>query len=165
MCAKLCSFIDDDTEQRTISDLKASVVMNIAKHRQRTGVVAIRPSSPVRDLMTPNRTKKRKTKNINSVILTELSGTAEPEPAASRCKCGEMELAFGDLEKYRRALYQALITFDTMKISSVNRTIKYKWQNAYRGTESEDIEVTSAITSRRVTGPAGWRAATQSTMY
>lgn len=54
-----------------------------------------------------------------------------------------MELASSDLEKYHRALDQALMAFHTLKMNSINRTIKELWQQTYRGTDIDEIEITS----------------------
>lgn len=54
-----------------------------------------------------------------------------------------MQLASNDLERYHRALDQALMAFHTLKMSSINRTIKELWQQTYRGTDIDEIEVTS----------------------
>lgn len=54
-----------------------------------------------------------------------------------------MELASSDLEKYHRALDQALMAFHTLKMNSINRTIKELWQQTYRGTDIDDIEIIS----------------------
>lgn len=54
-----------------------------------------------------------------------------------------MELASSDLEKYHRALDQALMAFHTLKMNSINRTIKELWQQTYRGTDIDEIEVIS----------------------
>lgn len=54
-----------------------------------------------------------------------------------------MELASSDLEKYHRALDQALMAFHTLKMNSINRTIKELWQQTYRGTDIEEIEIIS----------------------
>lgn len=54
-----------------------------------------------------------------------------------------MELASSDLEKYHRALDQALMAFHTLKMNSINRTIKELWQQTYRGTDIEEIEIVS----------------------
>lgn len=54
-----------------------------------------------------------------------------------------MELASSDLEKYHRALDQALMAFHTLKMNSINRTIKELWQRTYRGTDIDEIEISS----------------------
>lgn len=54
-----------------------------------------------------------------------------------------MELASSDLEKYHRALDQALMAFHTLKMNSINRTIKDLWQQTYRGTDIDEIEINS----------------------
>lgn len=60
-----------------------------------------------------------------------------------RIKKQTLELASGDLEKYHRALDQALMAFHTLKMSSINRTIKELWQQTYRGTDIDEIEISS----------------------
>lgn len=74
----------------------------------------------------------------------------EAEKQGSRRKFDEcrirkqtMELASNDLERYHRALDQALMAFHTLKMSSINRTIKELWQQTYRGTDIDEIEITS----------------------
>lgn len=54
-----------------------------------------------------------------------------------------MELASVDLDKYHRALDQALMAFHTLKMNSINRIIKELWQQTYRGTDIDEIEITS----------------------
>lgn len=54
-----------------------------------------------------------------------------------------MQLALEDLEVYHRALDQALVAYHTMKMTSINRTIKELWQRTYRGTDIEEIEIVS----------------------
>lgn len=60
-----------------------------------------------------------------------------------RIKKQTMELASHDLERYHRALDQALMAFHTLKMSSINRTIKELWQQTYRGTDIDEIEISS----------------------
>lgn len=74
----------------------------------------------------------------------------EAEKQGSRRKFDEcrirkqtMQLASGDLEKYHRALDQALMAFHTLKMNSINRTIKELWQQTYRGTDIDEIEIIS----------------------
>lgn len=61
----------------------------------------------------------------------------------SRIKKQTMELASQDLERYYRALDQSLMAFHTLKMRSINRTIKELWQQTYRGTDIDEIEITS----------------------
>eukprot|EP00177_Eucheuma_denticulatum_P002103 GFKZ01003754.1.p1 GENE.GFKZ01003754.1~~GFKZ01003754.1.p1 ORF type:complete len:1396 (-),score=287.32 GFKZ01003754.1:534-4721(-) len=74
----------------------------------------------------------------------------EAERQGSRRKFDEcrirkqtMELATADLEKYHRALDQALMAFHTLKMNSINSTIKELWQQTYCGTDIDDIEIVS----------------------
>lgn len=85
----------------------------------------------------------------------------EAEKQGSRHKFDEcrirkqtMELASGDLEKYHRALDQALMAFHTLKMNSINRTIKELWQQTYRGTDIDDIEIISDHSDSRA-APGG----------
>ncbi len=54
-----------------------------------------------------------------------------------------IELASTDLDRYHRALDQALMAFHTLKMNSINRIIKELWQQTYRGTDIDEIEITS----------------------
>ncbi len=54
-----------------------------------------------------------------------------------------MELASIDLDKYHRALDQALMAFHTLKMNSINRIIKELWQQTYRGSDIDEIEIGS----------------------
>lgn len=54
-----------------------------------------------------------------------------------------MELASTDLDKYHRALDHALMAFHTLKMNSINRIIKELWQQTYRGTDIDEIEIMS----------------------
>ncbi|CAN8063542.1 unnamed protein product [Agarophyton chilense] len=81
------------------------------------------------------------------------------EKAGSRRKFEEcriqkqtMELASSDLERYHKALDQALVAFHTLKMQTINRTIKELWQQTYRGTDIDDIEITSDSNSSRALG-------------
>lgn len=74
----------------------------------------------------------------------------EAENEGSRKKYDEyrirrqtMELASGDLDRYHRALDQALMAFHTLKMSTINQTIKELWQRTYQGTDIDEIEITS----------------------
>lgn len=85
---------------------------------------------------------------------------AEAEKQGSRRKFDEcrirkqtMELASSDLERYHRALDQALMAFHTLKMNSINRTIKELWQQTYKGMDIDEIEITSDHTDAR--GGAG----------
>lgn len=60
-----------------------------------------------------------------------------------RIKKQTMQLASGDLNRYHRALDQALMAFHTLKMNSINRTIKELWQKTYRGLDIEEIEIIS----------------------
>lgn len=75
---------------------------------------------------------------------------SEAEREGSRKKYDEyrirkqtMELASGDLDRYHRALDQALMAFHTLKMSTINQTIKELWQRTYQGTDIDEIEITS----------------------
>lgn len=72
----------------------------------------------------------------------------------SRIRKQTMELASSDLEKYHRALDQALMAFHTLKMNSINRTIKELWQQTYRGTDIDDIEIISDHSDSRA-APGG----------
>ena len=74
----------------------------------------------------------------------------EAEKEGSRKKFDEcritkqtMELAGTDLDKYHRALDQALMAFHTLKMNSINRIIKELWQQTYRGSDIDEIEIGS----------------------
>mmetsp|Transcript_35005 Transcript_35005/g.138692 ORF Transcript_35005/g.138692 Transcript_35005/m.138692 type:complete len:300 (+) Transcript_35005:3475-4374(+) len=54
-----------------------------------------------------------------------------------------VELASADLEKYHRALDHALMTYHTMKMSEINKTVKELWQTTYQGNDIDYIEIAS----------------------
>lgn len=53
------------------------------------------------------------------------------------------QLASNDLERYYRATDQALTAFHTLKMKSINKTIKELWHQTYHGTDIDDIEITA----------------------
>lgn len=63
-----------------------------------------------------------------------------------------IELASADLEKYHRALDQALMTYHTLKMSEINKTIKELWQTTYQGTDIDYIEIVSDVDSANESG-------------
>lgn len=86
----------------------------------------------------------------------------EAEKQGSRRKFDEcrirkqtMELASSDLERYHRALDQALMAFHTLKMGAINRTIKELWQQTYRGTDIDEIEISSDTSDPRAATASG----------
>jgi hypothetical protein len=54
-----------------------------------------------------------------------------------------MELASSDLDRYHRALDQALMSFHTLKMDTINKSIRELWQTTYRGNDIDEIEIVS----------------------
>jgi len=54
-----------------------------------------------------------------------------------------LRLAYTDLDRYHRALDQALMAFHTLKMKHINKTIRELWQQTYRGSDIDGIEILS----------------------
>jgi DNA repair protein RAD50 len=54
-----------------------------------------------------------------------------------------MELASSDLQRYHRALDQALMSFHALKMDNINKSIRELWQTTYRGNDIDEIEIVS----------------------
>eukprot|EP00173_Palmaria_palmata_P000606 Plantae.Rhodophyta-Palmaria_palmata.ctg1285.p1 GENE.Plantae.Rhodophyta-Palmaria_palmata.ctg1285~~Plantae.Rhodophyta-Palmaria_palmata.ctg1285.p1 ORF type:complete len:741 (+),score=207.68 Plantae.Rhodophyta-Palmaria_palmata.ctg1285:243-2225(+) len=54
-----------------------------------------------------------------------------------------MELASSDLDRYHRALDQALMSFHALKMETINKSIRELWQTTYRGNDIDAIEIVS----------------------
>lgn len=54
-----------------------------------------------------------------------------------------MELASSDLDRYHRALDQALMSFHALKMDNINKSIRELWQTTYRGNDIDEIEIVS----------------------
>lgn len=54
-----------------------------------------------------------------------------------------LRLAYIDLDRYHRALDQALMAFHTLKMKHINKTIRELWQQTYRGSDIDTIEILS----------------------
>jgi DNA repair protein RAD50 len=61
----------------------------------------------------------------------------------SRIKKQTMELASSDLDRYHRALDQALMAYHTLKMDTINKIVKELWQLTYTGTDIDEIEIVS----------------------
>ncbi|KAH7103783.1 hypothetical protein BKA62DRAFT_694682 [Auriculariales sp. MPI-PUGE-AT-0066] len=66
------------------------------------------------------------------------------------------DMANNDLEKYAKALDQAIMRYHTLKMEEVNDTMKHLWNKTYQGTDidaikiSADQEGTTTATGRRI---------------
>lgn len=63
-----------------------------------------------------------------------------------------MELASSDLDRYHRALDQALMSFHALKMDNINKSIRELWQSTYSGTDIDNIEIASDAGSEGVKG-------------
>ncbi|KAI0561237.1 P-loop containing nucleoside triphosphate hydrolase [Gracilaria domingensis] len=128
-----------------------------------TGMIPMEKVDQLRNTVNEKNSARHATLGKRQVFVErykEKKGElAVAEKAGSRRKFEEcriqrqtMELASGDLERYHRALDQALVAFHTLKMRTINRTIKELWQQTYRGTDIDEIEITSDSSNSRAIG-------------
>lgn len=142
---RLLSDIDQGIQdkQKQVSDLEQKASGN--------------PASKVKDIEVKIKEKDVKIgiaknqKEIHWQKLTELEeGFGEMRRQGFRRKFDECRVkkllnqaASNDLEQYYRAKNQALTTFHTLSMQSINKTIKELWHQINHGTDIDDIEITA----------------------
>ncbi|CDF38379.1 unnamed protein product [Chondrus crispus] len=151
-----------DNQSFRIDERKVQVINRSAKHIQDDISSLERasggnPNDKVKELTARINSRNETRANIigqRQAILNQYKvkkkEMTHAEEQGSRGKFDEarirkqtMELASSDLNKYHRALDQALMAFHTLKMNSINRTIKELWQQTYRGNDIEEIEIVS----------------------
>ncbi|KAJ3069697.1 DNA repair protein rad50 [Rhizoclosmatium hyalinum] len=79
-------------------------------------------------------------------ITRDLSGDFEgiaEKHAHQVIKLKTESLAVQDLEKYSKALENAIMKYHTMKMDEINKIIRELWVNTYKGNDIETIEIRS----------------------
>ncbi|PXF45529.1 DNA repair protein RAD50 [Gracilariopsis chorda] len=135
----------------------------ISAIERNTGMIPMEKLDKLRRMMNKKDSERHATLGKRQVYTDRYKEKkkelAVAEKAGSRRKFEEcrirkqtMELACSDLERYHRALDQALVAFHSLKMMAINRTIKELWQQTYMGTDIEEIEITSDSNTSRGTG-------------
>lgn len=135
----------------------------ISAIERNTGMVPMEKLDKLRGMMNKKESERHATLGKRQVYTDRYKEKKKElevaEKAGSRRKFEEcrirkqtMELACSDLERYHRALDQALVAFHSLKMMAINKTIKELWQQTYMGTDIEEIEITSDSNTSRGTG-------------
>lgn len=122
---------------------------------RRQHVIANKSASEGKHVLT----KQSLSKKGKELQMAEKEGSRDRFDE-TRIKSQTMEMAYVDLDRYHRALDQALMAFHHLKMSSINKTIKELWQQTYSGNDIDSI----AIMSDADTGGTG-RATTAKRNY